>query len=257
MRASALAQREVAPRRLAGSAGEMIVHVFLPRGPAAGAALVAHGRNGAVSQDHIRPVIEACLERSLAVIAPDLCNSAANESAGTVAEFTMEKHVADVRTVLAAAPTLAPWSPREPRLIIGHSMGAYAAVRLAAEAAPGTLTGVLALSPVVSGRALIAARRAMGARAIAELRAEVPTALEEWLRHDLSLLARKVKCPAAVIVGEDDTVTPPADAALLASWLPHLVWHDTIPGEHHCPLGKDYARSIGVALDHLVADDAP
>lgn len=236
-----------------GSAGPMVVHRYR-RSASAGTAVVAHGRNGAADQPQMLPIVDACLDRALAVVAPDLCNSGANDSAGGAADFTMAAHIADVRTAMAFAAEVEPVRRGEPLLLIGHSMGAYAAVRIAAEAPPGTVSGVLAVSPVISGRALLAARQAMGGGALAALQAELPGAVTEWPQHDLATIAAGFKVPCAIIVGADDTLTTPRDAQTLASLLgTNTVYFDVVPGEHHCPLGKDYARSVGAALDRLLA----
>lgn len=250
----AMVRFEAAPNVVTGSAGAMRVHRYRRHDAPAGTALVAHGRNGAANQPHMLPIIEACLERSLAVVAPDLCHSDANGSDGDSAGFTIAAHLADVRTALAFAQEAEPVAPGAPLILIGHSMGAYAAVRLAAEAPAGTVAGVLAVSPVISGRALIKARKAMGAAALAALEAELPGALAEWPQHDLAPLAANLAVPCAIVVGADDTLTTPADAEALAALVgANCVSVDVIPGEHHCPLGKDYARSLGAALDRLLA----
>ncbi|GAB5375831.1 MAG: hypothetical protein AcusKO_22930 [Acuticoccus sp.] len=237
---------------LEGSAGRLRVHGAAPAGAAAGAVLVAHGRNGAADQAHITPVVAACLARDYWVAVPDLCYSAANDSAGPAAGFTMTAHLADVRTVLDWAAAQPAWATGGPRIAAGHSMGAYAVLRLAAEtAAAGTITGVMAISPVIAGRALIAARERMGPHALAALSAELPGAFAEWPRHDMMPLASRITQPAAVIVGADDTLTTPQDAKTLADALPNLVHSAVLGGEHHCPLGADYAASLAVALDRL------
>ncbi len=250
----AMGRFEAEPNILRGSAGAMRVHRYRRHAAPAGTALVAHGRNGAADQPHMLPIIDACLERSLAVVAPDLCHSSANDSDGDSADFTIAAHLEDVRTALAFAREAEALAPMAPLLLIGHSMGAYAAVRLAAEAPAGTIAGVLAVSPVVSGRALIAARRAMGPDALAALRAELPGALAEWPQHDLAPIAAGLAVPCAIVVGADDTLTTPDDAQALAALVgANCVSLDVVPGEHHCPLGKDYARSLGAALDRLLA----
>lgn len=237
---------------LAGSAGDMIVRLFRPRDEVLGSAIVAHGRNGTADAPHMAPIIAACLARSLAVIAPNLCHSSANASAGAAATFTMGAHLSDLRQVLRWATVPERRRRAEPLLLVGHSMGAYASLRIAADAGPGEISGVLAVSPVISGRALISARSAMGADAVAALRAELPGAFEEWPEHDIEAVVADIASAAAVIVGADDTITPPSDAARLAGWLGTCVWHDVIPGEHHCPVGHAYAESVGHALDRLI-----
>lgn len=240
---------------LPGSAGAMTVHQAAPMGAARGVALIVHGRNGAADQGHIRPVVDACLSAGLAVLVPDLCHSAANASGGAAGDFTMAAHLADARAALAYARTLPLWQGGPARLLIGHSMGAYAVARLAAEASD--VTGVLALSPVISGTALLAAREAMGPAAIAALRQELPGAFDEWPAHDALPAADAITCPTGIIVGADDTLTPPEDARILAGRLRRLVHFEVLPGEHHCPLGAGYAASLTAALAHLLKPPAP
>ena len=127
-----------------------------------------------------------------------------------------------------------------------------ASCRIAAEATGSELCGVLAISPVISGQALIEARRAMGPDALAALRAEVPGAFDEWPAHDLALLPAP-RVPAAIIVGAEDALTPPAAAHSLARWLGRCLSCDVIAGEHHCPTGTAYAESIYAALGRLLA----
>ena len=239
----------------AGAEGPMPVEIARPARPVGGIAVIAHGRNGAPDQPQMRPILSACLTRGLVVLAPHLCNSAASCAAGAASGFTMAGHLADLAVVLG-------WAERERgllgwrsggALLCGHSMGAYAACRLAAGAAPGTVSGILAVSPVVSGSALIAARRATGPEALAALAAEVPGAMVEWPGHDLLPLAGKLSMPVAVIVGAEDTVTPPGDARLLAEALPDLAGFEIVPGEHHCPAGPAYEDTIARALDRILA----
>ncbi|RAI03183.1 hypothetical protein DLJ53_01260 [Acuticoccus sediminis] len=242
---------EVVP--LDGSAGPMWVHVYRPSETHVGCAVIAHGRNGAAGAPHMTPMIGAALKRGFTVVAPDLCCSAHNASAGDAGDFTMAAHHADLCRVVDFVAAEEPGEPGQARVLVGHSMGAYAAVRIAAEGHRWEPTGVVAVSPVISGAALIAARKAQGGDALAALSRELPGALDEWRTHDVIPGAGNVRIPAAVVVGADDTVTPPADAAKLANALPRCVWRDVLPGEHHCPVGPDYMRSMGTAFDRLLA----
>ncbi|MBJ3777613.1 alpha/beta hydrolase [Acuticoccus mangrovi] len=233
---------------LAGSAGPMTVHVRRPAGTARGTLILAHGRNGAAAAPHLVPILAAATERGLVTVAPDLCHSANNDSAGAACDFTMAAHLADVATVVEWAEAA---EPACPRLLAGHSMGAYAALRLAARH-PAHLRGVLAVAPVISGTALFAARQAMGPDALPALFQEVAAAHDEWPRHDLAAVAPLVDVPVAIIVGADDAVTPPAHAHRLAGWLGTRAHVDVIPGEPHSPLGPAYVASVGHALDRLL-----
>ncbi|MEL6198482.1 MAG: alpha/beta fold hydrolase [Pseudomonadota bacterium] len=196
-------------------------------------SLVIHGRNGAVDSDHMRPIIEA-LRAHGAVCAPDLRFSDANGSEGTGRGFTLSQHLDDARRVL---DSLRSSEHDEPIMMAGHSVGAFAALSLAAEYGAAVVCGVLAVSPAISGQALLAARAAMGPGALAALNDEAPQAAADYRRHDLLPKASSIGQPVALLVGEDDGLTPPSDVSRLADALPRVVGHEVIPGVHHCPVG--------------------
>lgn len=221
-------------------------------------AVVAHGRNGAPDQVQIMRAVDACLDLELVVVAPHLSNSAAGDGAGCARDFRIDGHLAELRAVIGWARAQAEFSGAAGKMIvIGHSMGAYAALRIAADEEGAGLCGVLAISPVVSGAALIAARRRMGKAALDELATEVPGALEDWPVHDLLPLAARIAVPVAVMTGADDPLTPPTDAETLARALPDLISLDILPGEHHCPRGDGYAQCLGRALASILRDCRP
>ncbi|MBK0398312.1 alpha/beta fold hydrolase [Limibaculum sp. M0105] len=234
--------------------GAMPVEVVRPGSTPAGIAIVAHGRNGAPGQPQVACMTDAALRRRLIVVAPQLSNSAAGDGAGRPEDFTINGHVAELRAVVVwtqALPELTDL-PAAP-ILMGHSMGAYAALRLAAEDAGGRIGGVVAVSPVVSGASLIAARRRMGAAALQALASEVPGALETWLEHDLLPMAARITVPVAVMTGAADALTPPADAERLARALPNVVALDILANEEHCPSGAVYAASLDRALDRILS----
>ena len=242
---------------LPGTAGDgpIIVDLLQPYGTSKGVALIAHGRNGAPDQPHMLPPLDACRARGLFVVAPRLGNSAVKGSVGAAGDFTMAGHFADVAVTLG-------WLRRSrsnalgnsPLTLIGHSMGAYAIARLAAETGAAEVAGLVVLSPVISGRRLIEARRRQGPEALAALAAELPGAMEEWPKHDLMPLAAQLAMPIGIVVGADDMITPPSDAHALARKLPNLIALDILPGEHHCPVGSAYARSVGKILDLILME---
>lgn len=226
--------------------GRMTVWRTLPASKPRGFAIVLHGRNGGAQQPHIAAVTQACLAAGLSAVVPDLPCSAGNESGGEAADFTMSGHVADCRAVVS-------WTLEAsfgPVVLAGHSMGAYAAGRIAATPGERRIVGLLALSPVVSGLGLIRARTDAGRAALDR---EVPGALREWPTHDLTPDIPRITIPAAVIVGADDTLTPPATARALADALPRCVTYACLKGEHHCPVGPGYPAALSAALVALLA----
>lgn len=209
--------------------------------------VVVHGRGGAGDAAPVDAVGAAYLRRGWTVVAPHLRFSDANPSAGAGRDFTMEAHVDDLRAILR-------WTRRETTggavALAGHSMGAYAAARLGSE---GEVAHLLALSPVISGAALLAARRALGAPALEALREEAPRAFEEWSEHDARPALARLRCPLAVIVGAEDGLTPPADARAFFDAAPGGCFFAALPGRHHVPEGPDFQRALEAALDAVGA----
>lgn len=207
-------------------------------------ALVAHGRNGAPDQAQMLPIVAACLRAGLGAVVLHCRNSDANCSDGTSRSFTMEGVVADL---IEAMEWLQAAGFMTPVLVAGHSMGGYAALRLAAETPK--LEAVLAVAPVTSGVRLLAAHRAHGSLEI--LDREVPSAREEWPRHDISPMARNIKQPVALLVGSLDHLTQVPDVTALRAQLSNVVFWRVLEGEPHCPVGAGYKAALTEAMTQL------
>ena len=207
-------------------------------------AVVGHGLSGAPGQPHMLPVVAACRAAGLGVMAPHFRNSGANASDGTTRDFTMAGAVADLAEALD-------WLQAEgfgaPALVAGHSMGGFAALRLAAEREE--IAAVLAISPVTAGRLLIAAHEAEGT--LDMLAGEVPQAIDEWPTHDLAPLGPRIAQPVALMVGERDHLTQVAHVLMLRERLANVVFWQVLEGEPHCPVGPDYPRALSAALQQL------
>lgn len=235
---------EVRRERVNDDAGKMLLDVH-DGVPGQGLAVVAHGLNGAPQQPHMRTIIAALSQAGLSVVAPHLPHSAANASGNPTEGFTMEGTVGDLARVLD-------WLPEaglpQPRIVAGHSMGGYAALRLAATRED--VPAVLAVSPATAGRLLIDVHRVEGA--LERLRGEVHAALDEWPLHDLAPLAGSIAQPVALIVGEMDHLTRPVDVDELRSRLPRVVFWRILPGDPHCPVGPDYPVALSAAITALL-----
>ncbi len=218
-------------------------------------AVVAHGRNGAARAPHMMKLIDAYRARGYVVVSPDCCASAWNDSAGAEADFLLENHVRDVRrAVLWAVGNAAAigWSGGHLALC-GHSMGAYAVMRLAARDYYGKVGHLLLASPFTSGVRQIEARAKYHPDGIANLRREVPRALDEWPRHDVFAVVDHLTLPVAIFAGGKDIVAPPENVRELVERLPSPPLFRLLPDASHCLEGGDYLAELIEAIDRLDA----
>lgn len=231
-------------REAAGAGGAPWPVVISEKGgQAAGTALVVHGRNGAPDQSQIVEIAQAYLARGWRVAAPELPYSSALPESGPPGELTLDRHrraAADVYLWAASR-----WADA-PLALAGHSIGAYAAARLAAEAEG--LHHLLAVSPVISGRALLDARIAMGPKAVEALEREVPLLRAEMEAEDAAPALASLSAPVAVVSGELDGLVPLHAARAYFDAAPRGHFFGALPGEHHCPAGPAAAQMLAAAL---------
>ena len=222
--------------------------VALPVQTPQGTVLLVHGRNGAPGQAQIAEIAEAYLARGWRVVAPELPHSAASPGSGPPDGVTFSGHT-------AAAAALWEWLAQEwpegPRALAGHSLGGYAVAHLAAES-PDT-HHVLAVSPVLSGPALISAREAMGPAAIEEVRREAPAYFTEMQTADARPALNRMTAPLAVVTGASDGLIPVKVARAYFAAAQEGRFFATLPGEHHCPAGPACGRMLATALSTLGA----
>ncbi|MCB2054216.1 MAG: alpha/beta fold hydrolase [Geminicoccaceae bacterium] len=234
----------------ASPAAAIRCHLFEPATrPAAGVVLVLHGRDGNGCAAHLAPVTAAYRAQGWRVVAPDLPCSRATPDSGPAEEFTMQGHSEDAAAVLAWVQEQRQKDAELPLAIVGHSVGAYSAARLGAQTAD--LDHLLAVSPVVSGGALLAARRAMGPPAVDQLRRDAPRMLAEMEVHDAVPSLARITAPVAVITGALDGITPVAAARAYFAAAPGACFFAALCEQHHCPEGADYALALEAALRSL------
>jgi len=231
------------------------VDLFLPEGAPRGLAVTIHGRNGDAASPHMRKVIGPYLNRGYVVVAPNLSASEHNDAAGTGADFTISGHVRDARRVIdwAIAEAGRRGWPRAPLALAGHSMGGYAALRIAAEDEEGRYAHVLAVSTFTTGERQLAVRMRLAPDAVEILARECPAAVTDWPRHDILADARRLTLPVAVVAGAGDMITPPANCKELFDRLPNGVCWAVMPEAHHCMEGPTSEAVIGGALAVLEA----
>ncbi|PIO97202.1 alpha/beta hydrolase [Pleomorphomonas carboxyditropha] len=233
----------------------MSLELWRADAPSPRLAITAHGRNGAAQAPHMQKLIDAYRTRGYIVVSPDCCASAWNGSAGGEADFFLENHVRDVRRTidwaLANAATLG-WSGAHLALC-GHSMGAYAVARLAAGEYAGRVAHLLLVSPFTSGARQIEARAKYHPDGIANLRREVPRALDEWPRHDIFTVIDRLALPVAVFAGARDIVAPPENVREFVERLPSPPLYRLLPEASHCLEGGDYRTELVDTIDRLDA----
>lgn len=233
----------------------MSIELWRADTPSPRLAITAHGRNGAARAPHMQKLIDAYRSRGYVVVSPDCCASAWNDSAGNEADFLLENHVRDVRRTVdwavANAKALG-WSGDHLGLC-GHSMGAYAVARLAANEYAGRVAHLLLVSPFTSGVRQIEAREKYHPDGIANLRRDVPRALDEWPRHDIFTVIDRLTLPVAIFAGAKDIVAPPENVRELAERLPSLPLYRQLPEASHCLEGGDYQTELIDAIAQLDA----
>ncbi|MTH79693.1 alpha/beta hydrolase [Paracoccus aestuariivivens] len=216
-------------------------------GDPVGTVLLVHGRNGAPDQAQIAEIAEAYLARGWRVVAPELPYSAALPESGPADRVTFSGHIDAAR---AAWDWIAREWPHGSRALAGHSLGGYAVAQLGAGA---DAHHVLAMSPVLSGRALLLAREAMGQGAIDEVRREAPAYFAEMQVADAAPALHRMTAPLAVVTGGADGLIPLKDAHSYFDAAPNARFFAALPDEHHCPAGEACARVLSLALSMLEA----
>lgn len=222
---------------------DIAVLVAAPAGEPRGTVLLVHGRNGAPEQSQMAEMARAYLGRGWRVVAPELPNSIARPQSGPPSEVTFSRHT-------QAAGLVWDWMrrqwPEAPHGLAGHSIGAYAVAHLAGGAPDAH--HVLAMSPPMSGRVLLAGREAMGPGAIAEVMREAPAYFAEMHTADAGPALARAAAPLAVVTGAEDGLVRLADARAYFAAAPNGRFFGALPGEHHCPAGPACARMLGAAL---------
>lgn len=212
------------------------------RGPV-GTVVLIHGRNGAPDQPHMAEIALAYLSAGWRVAAPELPFSAATPGSGPAGQLTLASQRDTGREVLAWVRSA--W-PETPVALAGHSLGCFTVGTLAAGDAG--LHHVLAVSPVLSGRRLLEARRALGPQAMAELEREAPLYRRELETADIADGLGNAPAPVAVVTGSEDGLVTTAHAKAYFQAARKGVFFAALPGQHHCPAGPACAAMLAAAL---------
>ena len=198
-----------------------------------GLAFVMHGLGGFKEQEHLATCTEAFKEKSYTVIRFDT-TCTLGESDGKYENATITNYYEDLEDVITWAKKQ-DWY-KEPFVLAGHSLGGIS-VSLFAEKYPKKVLALAPISPVVSGKLSIEAHRTYDSKGFAKWekhgwreeksRSKPGTIkrlpwshIEDRLKYDLLPNASKLTMPVLLIVGENDTSTPPNHQEILYKALP-------------------------------------
>lgn len=212
---------------------QKIVVIIEKSEPQKGLAFVMHGLGGFKEQPHIQTIAEAFKENGYTVIRFDTTNTL-GESDGNYEDATTTNYYKDLEDVIKWTETQE-WY-QEPFVLAGHSLGGIS-VALFAEKYSEKVKAVAPISTVVSGELSVEAHKRYEPEEFKEW--EKTGWSEEESRSKLGIVKRlkwshiadrlkynllpnvdKLTMPILLIVGEDDTSTPPEHQQVLYDALP-------------------------------------
>ncbi|HEX8993891.1 MAG TPA: alpha/beta fold hydrolase [Candidatus Paceibacterota bacterium] len=226
--------------------GQHVMVLVDVREASKGLAFVMHGLGGFKEQDHIAAVAHALSAQGFTVVRFDTTNSI-GESDGRYEDATTTNYYEDLEDVIEWSKTQ-PWY-QEPFILSGHSLGGISAA-LYAQKHPESVRALVPLSPVVSGTLRMEANKKYRPEDTAEWERtgwreteskSKPGVVKRlpWshfvdcLQYDLLPGADKLTMPVLLIVGENDTTTPPEQTQILCQALPGAKELHVIAGASH------------------------
>lgn len=196
-----------------------------------GLAFVMHGLSGNKDQAHIRVFIKAFLDSNYTTVSFDTTNTF-GESDGNYEDATITNYYEDLEDVVS-------WSQKEtwykePFVLAGHSLGGICTA-LFAEKHPSAIKALAPISTVVSGELSWANKtrkneiedwKKTGWKQ--EISAHRPgiikrlkwSHMEDRIKYNLIPDANKLTMPVLLLVGDQDTSTPPEHQKILFEALP-------------------------------------
>lgn len=226
--------------------GQKIIAIIERANPQKGLAFVMHGLGGFKEQPHIQTIAEAFKKNEYTVVRFDTTNTL-GESDGNYEDATTTNYYEDLEDVIKWA-SAQEWY-QEPFVLSGHSLGGIC-VTLFAENYPEKVKAVAPISVVVSGELSVEAYKQYKPEEFKEW--EKTGCSEEesrskpgvmkrlkWshiadrLKYDLLPDVDKLTMPILLIVGENDTSTPPEHQEILYQVLPGKKELHIIKGAPH------------------------
>jgi pimeloyl-ACP methyl ester carboxylesterase len=243
--------------------GQKVVVLVEQREHPQGLAFIMHGLSGFKEEPHIELYAKTFLANGYTAVRFDATNTF-GESDGNYEDATVTNYYEDLEDVIAWAKSQ-PWY-REPFCLIGHSLGALS-VALYAEKYPERVKALAPTSTVVSGvlsmkstkiRGLYDEWKRTGWR-VEESVSRPGTMkrlkwshMEDRMRYDLLPNANKLTMPVLLIVGDQDTGTPPEHQQMLYEKIPGRKEIHIIKDAPHVFRKEEDFKEIQSILDHWI-----
>lgn len=236
---------------------EIVVLVNESKNPK-GTAVVMHGLGGFKEQPHIETFAKAFEKSGYTVVTFDTTNTI-GESGGKFENATMTSYYQDLEDVVAWSEKQ-PWFTK-PLILTGHSLGGFS-VAFYAENYPSKVFAVAPVSPVVSGEMSVKAHTTYEPEEFKKWE-ETGWQIKEsnskpgvikklpWshiadrLKYSLLEKVSNLTMPVLLIVGENDTSTPPQHVQVLYNSLP------TKDKEIHIIRGSPHTFKDRIHLDEI------
>ncbi len=216
-----------------------------------------HGLGGFKEQEHISALAEAFKEKGFTVVRFDTTNTL-GESDGSYEDATVTNYYSDLEDVIDYASTQ-DWY-KEPFALCGHSLGGICTA-LFAENYPEKVSALVPVSPVVSGQLSVEAQKRFEPEEFLQWKKtgwgekesrSKPGVIkrlrwshvEDRLKYDLIPKVCKLIMPVLLIVGENDTSTPPEHVEKLFDALPGLKEFHIIKNAPHTFRDKEHLFEI-------------
>lgn len=198
-----------------------------------GLAFVMHGLGGFKEQDHINVFSETLRKNNYTVVRFDTTNTL-GESGGSYEDATITNYYQDLEDVIN-------WTRKqewyqEPFILNGHSLGGICTT-LYAEKNPEKVRALAPISSVISGELSLKAHEQHDPEELEKWRktrwriAESKSKpgvikklkwshMEDRMKYDVLPEVSKLTMPVILIVGENDSTTPPEQQKILFDALP-------------------------------------
>ncbi|MBI2066272.1 alpha/beta hydrolase [Candidatus Woesebacteria bacterium] len=211
---------------------EIVLHIKKSESPK-GTAIVMHGLGGYKEQPHIERFAKSFEKSGYTVVTFDTTNSI-GESGGKMEDAKITTYYQDLEDVITWVEKQS-WFAK-PFVLSGHSLGGFS-VAFYAENYPSKVFAIAPISPFVSGKMSVEAHNThepeefkkweetgwqiKESNSKPEVIKKLPWShIADRLKYNLLEKIEKLTMPVLLIVGEDDTSTPPQHVQVLYDNIP-------------------------------------